>query len=109
MKQLFYVVVAMVVLIGAAAAAVLDVPAAQDRVFKRAATAVLGQTPEPLDGMRVIVCGSASPLGRDPERAQACIAVVTAEHFTSPTACSPPQRTQTSSSTTRSLAPCSTR
>jgi ribonuclease BN (tRNA processing enzyme) len=53
----------------------------QDAVFKRAATAVLGQTPEPLDGLRVIVCGSASPLGRSPERAQACIAVVTAEHF----------------------------
>jgi ribonuclease Z len=70
-----------VVLIGAAAAVVLNVPAAQDAVFKRAATAVLSQTLEPLDGMRVIVCGSASPLGRDPERAQACIAVVTAEHF----------------------------
>ena len=71
----------MVVLIGAAATVALNVPAAQDVGFKRAATAVLGQTLEPLDGMRVIVCGSASPLGRDLERAQACIAVVTAEHF----------------------------
>ena len=71
MKKLFYAVVAMVVLIGAAAAVVFNVPAAQDAVFERAATAVLGQTPEPLDGMRVIVCGSASPLGRDPERARA--------------------------------------
>ena len=81
MKTLFYVAAAVVVLIGAAAAVVFNVPAAQDAVFRRAATAVLGQTPEPLDGMRVIVCGSASPLGRDPERAQACVAVVTAEHF----------------------------
>jgi ribonuclease Z len=81
LKKLFYAAAAMVALIGAAAAVVLNVPAAQDAVFKRAATAVLGQTPEPLDGMRVIVCGSASPLGRDPERAEACIAVVTAEHF----------------------------
>ena len=81
MKKLFSVVVALVVLTSAAAALVFNVPAAQDAVFKRAATAVLGQTPEPLDGMRVIVCGSASPLGRDPERAEACIAVVTAEHF----------------------------
>ncbi len=31
--------------------------------------------------MRVVVCGSASPLGNDPNRAQACIAVVTPEHF----------------------------
>jgi ribonuclease Z len=81
LRKLFYVVVAMVVLIGAAAAVVFNVPAVQDAVFKRTATAVLAQTPELLDGMRVIVCGSASPLGRDPERAQACIAVVTAEHF----------------------------
>jgi len=81
LKKFSYAVVAVVVLIGAAAAVVLNVPAAQDAVFKRAATAVLSQTLEPLDGMRVIVCGSASPLGRDPERAQACIAVVTAEHF----------------------------
>jgi ribonuclease Z len=81
LKKVFSVAVAMVVLIGAAAALVFNVPAAQDAVFKRAATAVLGQTPEPLDGMRVIVCGSASPLGRDLDRAQACIAVVTNEHF----------------------------
>jgi ribonuclease Z len=81
LKKLFYVVLALAVLIGAAAAVVVNVPAAQDRVFKRGATAVLGQTPEPLDGMRVVVCGSASPLGRDLARAQACIAVVTNEHF----------------------------
>jgi ribonuclease Z len=81
LKKLFYAVVAVAVLIGAAAAAVFNVPAVQDAVFKRGATAVLGQTLEPLDGMRVIVCGSASPLGQDPERAQACIAVVTGEHL----------------------------
>jgi ribonuclease Z len=33
------------------------------------------------DGLRVVVCGSASPLGNDPARAQACIAVVTPEHL----------------------------
>jgi ribonuclease Z len=81
LKKLFYAAAAMVALIGAAAAVVLNVPAAQDAVFKRAATAVLAQAPEPLDGMRVVVCGSASPLGRNPERAEACIAVVTAEHL----------------------------
>ena len=43
---------------------------------------MLGQdAPPPPDGMRVVVCGSASPLGNDPTRAQACIAVLTPEHF----------------------------
>ena len=81
MKKLFYAVIALVVSISAAAAVLFNAPAAQDAVAKRVATAFLGQTPEPVDGMRVIVCGSASPLGRGPERAQACIAVVTNEHF----------------------------
>ena len=53
----------------------------QDAIFGRAARSVLGQAPPPIDGMRVLVCGSASPLGIDPERAQACIAVLTPEHF----------------------------
>jgi ribonuclease Z len=82
LKKLFYAVIALVVLIGAAVAVLFNAPAAQDAVAKRVATALLGQKPEaPLDGMRVIVCGSASPLGRGLDRAQACIAVVTAEHF----------------------------
>jgi ribonuclease Z len=82
LKKLFYAVIALVVLIGAAVAVLFNAPAAQDAVAKRVATAFLGQKPEaPLDGMRVIVCGSASPLGRGLDRAQACIAVVTAEHF----------------------------
>jgi ribonuclease Z len=82
LKKLFYVIFALVVLIGAAVAVLFNAPAAQDAVAKRVATAFLGQKPEaPLDGMRVIVCGSASPLGRGPERAQACIAVITNEHF----------------------------
>jgi ribonuclease Z len=81
LKKLFCAVAVLVVLIGAAAAVLFNAPAVQDAVAKRVVTSILGQTPEPLDGMRVVVCGSASPLGRDPERAEACIAVVTAEHF----------------------------
>jgi ribonuclease Z len=41
----------------------------------------LGQAPTPPDGLRVVVCGSASPLGNLPDRAQACIAIVTPGHF----------------------------
>ncbi len=33
------------------------------------------------DALRVFVCGSASPLGNDPNRAQACIAVIAGEQF----------------------------
>jgi ribonuclease Z len=39
------------------------------------------QSPPEFDGLRVVVCGSASPLGNDPDRARACIAVLTPEHF----------------------------
>jgi len=81
MKKLLAALVAVIVLIGVAAAVVLYVPAGQDAAFRRGATAVLSRAPEPLDGMRVIVCGSASPLGRGLDRAQACIAVLTPEHL----------------------------
>ncbi|MCP4004307.1 MAG: MBL fold metallo-hydrolase [bacterium] len=81
MKKFLYFLIALVVLVGAAAAVLFNVPAAQDALAKRVATTFLGRTPERLDGLRVIVCGSASPLGRGLERAQACIAVVTNEHF----------------------------
>ena len=54
---------------------------AEDALFTRGMRANLAATPPPIDGMRVIVCGSASPLGNDPARAQACIAVITEEHF----------------------------
>lgn len=81
MKKLLYATLAMVVLLAAAAAVVYNTPGGQDAVFGRAAKAMMGQTPTPLNGMRVVVCGSASPLGNDPNRAQACIAVVTPEHF----------------------------
>jgi ribonuclease Z len=63
------------------AAVLYNTPATQDALFQRAAKAVMSRTPAPLNGMRVVVCGSASPLGNDPARAQACIAVMTPEHF----------------------------
>ncbi len=46
--------------------------------------AQLGAPPTALfepDALRVFVCGSASPLGNIPERAQACIAVVAGERI----------------------------
>jgi ribonuclease Z len=81
MKKVLYAILILVTVVALAAAVVYNTAAGQDAVFKRAATAVMSQSTEPFDGMRVVVCGSASPLGNDMNRAQACIAVVTPEHF----------------------------
>ena len=77
------ITVAGVAIVGIVAAAFVYLsPAVQDTLVRRIAANVMGAAPlEPIDGMRVIVCGSASPLGNDPTRAQACIAVITPEHF----------------------------
>ena len=54
----------------------------QDALLARAVTAIAGLQPTSAgaDSLRVFVCGSASPLGMT-DQAQACIAVVTDEHF----------------------------
>ena len=54
----------------------------QDALLARAVTALAGSQPASAtaDSLRVFVCGSASPLGMT-DQAQACIAVVTDEHF----------------------------
>lgn len=81
MQKLFYLLASMVVLAGLAAAIVYNTAAGQNALLTQAMKAQFSQTPAPLDGMRVVVCGSASPLGANPDRAQACIAVLTEEHF----------------------------
>lgn len=81
MKKLISVLAIIVVVVGVIAAAVYNTQAGQDALFQRAAKALMSQAPAQLDGIRVVVCGSASPLGNDPDRAQACIAVITPEHF----------------------------
>ena len=58
-----------------------QVPAVQDRLFRQAASVALGVNFGESENLRIYVCGSASPLGNAPDRAQACIAVVTPEHF----------------------------
>ncbi|HIG41244.1 MAG: MBL fold metallo-hydrolase [bacterium] len=54
----------------------------QDFLLKRAALLLMSTTvvENPIDALRIFVCGSSSPLP-DPERAQACIAVITPQHF----------------------------
>ena len=72
-----------VVALGLVVLITLNVPTVQNAMFERASLRTMSQNQQlpKTDGMRVVVCGSASPLGNDPLRAQACIAVVTPEHF----------------------------
>lgn len=81
MKQIFVRLAVLFALIAGGAAIILNTASGQDLLFERIAGRVLGQAPDPIENLRVLVCGSASPLGIDPERAQACIAVLTPEHF----------------------------
>ncbi len=74
-------VLAVLLLIAVIGFAVYQTPAGQDALFERAVTTMLVRTAAPPEGLQVVVCGSASPLGNDPDRAQACIAVLTPEHF----------------------------
>ena len=55
--------------------------AVQDFVLARLAASLVQDAQQDIDGMQVIVCGSASPLGNTMDRAQACIAVMTQEHL----------------------------
>ena len=81
MRTLINVAVALSVLLGLGASALYYTEAGQNWLLKQGAIAQVGRAFKPIDGLSVLVCGSASPLGNDVARAQACIAVVTPEHF----------------------------
>lgn len=73
---------ASVLVIAAVGRGLLKVPAVQDAVLQRATAAIAkrGSAPFPeSENLRVYICGSASPLGMG--QAQACIAVLTPDHF----------------------------
>lgn len=52
----------------------------QNFLLDRAATAMIPTADTPPDGLRVFMCGTAAPIPA-PGRAQACVAVVTPNHF----------------------------
>ncbi len=81
MRKLLFTVALLAIAAGLAAFFMLNTTVGQDALFKRAATTLMSQSADTFDGLRVVVCGSASPLGNDPNRAQACVAVLTPEHF----------------------------
>ncbi len=81
MKKALIIILVLVVVVGVGRA-LLNLPAVQDVLLVRG-TALIAERgaqafPES-ESLRVYVCGSASPLGMG--QAQACIAVVTPEHF----------------------------
>ena len=81
MKKTLIVVLGLLIIIGLGRA-LLTLPAVQDMVLERGIAIIAKRGAEPLpdsESLRVYVCGSASPLGMG--QAQACIAVVTPEHF----------------------------
>lgn len=81
-KFLIYLIAALITLAGLLRLS-LEFESGQDTVGKQVARVAMSLNaagiPEP-DGLRVFVCGSASPLGAS-NRAQACIAVLTPSHF----------------------------
>ena len=69
-------------LLGILGQLVISLPAVQDKILDRGTAMIAERGAQGLpesDSLRVFVCGSASPLGMG--QAQACIAVVTPEHF----------------------------
>ena len=81
MKRISIIASITLILFITVGAVLYRLPAVQDVLLKRASSIVFASVPESFDGMKVVVCGSASPLGNTMDRAQACIAVVTPEHF----------------------------
>ena len=81
MKKTLIVVLGLLIIVGLGRA-LLTLPAVQDMVLENGIAIIAKRGAEPLPdskSLRVYVCGSASPLGMG--QAQACIAVVTPEHF----------------------------
>ncbi|NCF45180.1 MAG: MBL fold metallo-hydrolase [Proteobacteria bacterium] len=75
------VTIAFAVIFVLVAVGLFRAPAVQDFVLARLATSLAPSAQQDIDGMQVVVCGSASPLGNTMDRAQACIAVLTQEHL----------------------------
>ena len=81
MKKALILLLGLLVIVGVGRA-LLKLPAVQDRVLERGTALIAERGAVPLpesESLRVYVCGSASPLGMG--QAQACIAVITPEHF----------------------------
>ena len=81
MKRTFQVTVAILIALILLGSILYRTAPVQDALMRTGVAAMLSSTPETFDGLQVVVCGSASPLGNNPDRAQACLAVVTPDHL----------------------------
>ncbi len=79
-KLLLATVAALVFLVAGSAVFMMNTTAGQDLLLSRVLAAAVGATDEQTDSLRVFVCGSAAPLPTE-GRAQACLAVLTPEHY----------------------------
>jgi ribonuclease Z len=81
MKKMLILFLGLLIIVGVGRG-LLKLPEVQDRVLALGAALIAERGTAPLsesESLRVYVCGSASPLGMG--QAQACIAVITPEHF----------------------------
>jgi ribonuclease Z len=74
------IVVVLVILLGGLYQVVTNTIAGQDFLLKQAARRMIAPPEARLDGISVFMCGTAAPLPA-PGRAQACVAVLTREHY----------------------------
>ena len=81
-RTLAFLVLGLVIVV-AGGRMLMGVPAVQDRLLARGTAMIAERAADPFPAstsLRVFVCGSSSPLGNTGQ-AQACIAVMTPEHF----------------------------
>ncbi|WP_439105622.1 MBL fold metallo-hydrolase [Congregibacter sp.] len=80
MKRLLSIVAILALIIGGLFFVAVNTVPGQNFLLDRAASAMAAQPEARLDGLRVFICGSAAPIPA-PGRAQACVAVLTPEHY----------------------------
>ncbi|MEM6301571.1 MAG: MBL fold metallo-hydrolase [Pseudomonadota bacterium] len=80
MKKLLVSLAALLAFFALAAYLAINTVAGQDFLLARAVALAAAAPDELEDGLHVFVCGSAAPMPA-PDRAQACIAVLTPEHY----------------------------
>ena len=83
MRRVLFWLVGIAAIVAACGAVLLRVPAVQDRLIERVAAVALADTREALfdnEALRVLLCGSSSPLPH-PTRAATCVAVFAGGRF----------------------------
>ncbi|MEM1401855.1 MAG: MBL fold metallo-hydrolase [Pseudomonadota bacterium] len=80
MKRFLRVLAGLGGLVAIAVVVLINTTAGQNLLLERGISAVVGQAAPSYDGLNVFVCGSSSPLPA-PGRAQACLAIITPEHY----------------------------